>query len=67
MDAGSHWLGQQNGITDTHIGVVAEEILRTGITQILREDFNAACYCCGANPDNFTLDDLDTLEGRINT
>lgn len=43
-----------NGITDMHINAVASEILKTGLTQVSREDFNVACYRCGINPDNFT-------------
>ena len=56
-----------NGITDMHINAVASEILKTGLTQVSREDFNVACYRCGINPDNFTQDDLDALEERLNT
>ena len=56
-----------NGITDMHINAVASEILKTGLTLVSREDFNVACYRCGINPDNFTQDDLDALEERLNT
>ena len=55
-----------NGITDAHIDAVAEEILKTGITQVSREKFNAACYRCDVNPNNFTQDDLNALEDRLN-
>jgi len=56
-----------NGITDSHIDAVASEILKTGITQVSRQDFESACYRCGVNPDNFTQDDLDELEDRLNS
>lgn len=56
-----------NGITDNHIDAVANEILKTGITQVSRQDFEAACHRCGVNPDNFSQDDLDALEDRLNS
>lgn len=56
-----------NGITDNHIDAVASEILKTGITQVSRQDFEAACRRCGVNPDNFAQDDLDALEDRLNS
>lgn len=55
-----------NGITDDHINVVASEILKKGITQVSRQDFESACRRCGVNPDNFTQDALDALEDRLN-
>lgn len=55
-----------NGIRDEHIGAVAEELLRTGKTDIAREDFEAVCEHCGIAPNNFTQADLNTLEGALN-
>lgn len=55
-----------NGITDIHIDAVAKEILKTGITQVSRQDFETACRRCGVNPDSFRQDDLDALEDRLN-
>lgn len=55
-----------NGITDDHINAVANEILKTGITQVSRRDFESACRRCGVNPDNFTQNDLDALENQLN-
>ena len=51
-----------NGITDAHINAVVKEILKTGIAQVSRLDFESACRRCGVNPDNFTQEDLDALE-----
>ena len=56
-----------NGITDDHINAVASEILKKGITQVSRQDFESACRRCGVNPDTFTQDALDALEDRLNT
>lgn len=55
-----------NGIRDEHIGTVAEELLRTGETDISREAFKAACSHCGIDPDNFTQADLNALEDALN-
>lgn len=56
-----------NGITDDHINAVASEILKKGITQVSRQDFESACRRCGVNPDNFMQNNLDVLEDRLNT
>ena len=55
-----------NGIRDEHIDAVAEELLSAGITDISREDFEAACERRGIDPDNFTQADLDELEETLN-
>lgn len=55
-----------NGICDEHIEAVAEELLCTGLTEIDRETFRAACRRCGIDPDTFTQENLDALEDALN-
>lgn len=55
-----------NGIRDEHIDAVADELLRTGLTEIDRETFHAACHRCCIDPDNFTPEALEKLEHRLN-
>ena len=55
-----------NGIRQEHIDAVAEEILRMGITEVSRREFDTACRRCGVNGDNFTQSDLDRLQERLN-
>lgn len=55
-----------NGLRSEHIEAVAEELRRTGMTEIYRDTFEAACYRCGIEPDNFTQSDLDELEELLN-
>lgn len=55
-----------NGIRDDHIDAVAKEILRTGITEVSRQDFDATCRRCGIDSNNFTQSDLDRLQEQLN-
>lgn len=55
-----------NGIRDEHIEAVAEELMRTGLTEIDRETFRAACRRCGVELDCFTREGLDELERALN-
>ena len=55
-----------NGIRQEHIEAVAEQILRTGLTEVPRQDFDAACHRCGIDSDTFTQSDLDRLQERLN-
>lgn len=55
-----------NGIRQEHINAVAEQILQTGLTEVSRWDFDAACRRCGVDSDNFTQADLDRLQERLN-
>ena len=55
-----------NGIRQEHIEAVAEQILRTGLTEVSRQDFDAACHRCGIDADTFTQSDLDRLQERLN-
>ena len=55
-----------NGIRQEHINAVAEQILQTGLTEVSRWVFDAACRRCGIDSDNFTQADLDRLQERLN-
>lgn len=55
-----------NGIRDEHIEAVVEELLNTGLTEIDWETFCDACHSCGIDPNNFTQDDLDSLQEALN-
>jgi hypothetical protein len=55
-----------NGIRDEHISEVGEEILKSGITAVSRQDFDAACRRCGIAPEAFTQSDLDALQDYLN-
>lgn len=54
-----------NGIRQEHIKAVAEQILRTGLAEVSRQDFDAACRRCGIDSDTFTQSDLDRLQERL--
>ena len=54
-----------SGIREEPIDAVAEEILRMGITEVSRQDFDRACWNCNIAPSNFTQEDLDRLERRL--
>lgn len=54
------------GVRQKHIDAVAEEILRTGITDVSRQDFDRACWNCHIDPSSFTQEDLVRLEQRLN-
>ena len=54
------------GIRQKHIDAVAEEVLRMGITEVSRQDFDSACWNCHIDPNNFTQADLDRLQERLN-
>lgn len=55
-----------NGIRDEHIEAVADTLLRTGLTEIDRDTFEAACRRCGVDPACFTQEDLNSLEETMN-
>lgn len=55
-----------NGIRDEHIERVAESLLLTGLTEIDRSTFDYHCRKCGVDPDNFTQDDLNQLQKKLN-
>lgn len=55
-----------NGIQDEYIDSVAQQILRTGITEVFQQVFDTACCRCGIASDGFTQSDLDRLQKRLN-
>lgn len=55
-----------NGIREEHIKKVAESLLSTGLTEIDRSTFEHHCHKCGVDPCNFTQDDLDQLQKKLN-
>lgn len=55
-----------NGIRQEHIEAVAEQILHTGLTEVSRREFDAACRRCGIDSECFTQADLDRLQERLN-
>lgn len=55
-----------NGIRNEHISAVAAELLHTGLSEIDRSAFEAACRHCGVAPDRFTQEDLNKLECVMN-
>lgn len=55
-----------NGIRQEHIEAVAEQLLRTSLVEVSRQDFDAACRRCGIDSETFTQFDLDRLQERLN-
>ena len=55
-----------NGIRDEHIDRVAESLLTTGLTEIDRSTFDYHCHKCGLDPNNFTRENLDLLQEKLN-
>lgn len=55
-----------NGIRDEHINRVAKSLLATGLTKIDRDTFEYHCRKCGIDSDNFTQEDLDRLQEKLN-
>lgn len=51
-----------NGIRDEHVQAVAEELLRTGLTETDCQTFSAVCRRCGVEPACFMREGLDELE-----
>ena len=55
-----------NGIREEHIERVADSLLATGLTDIDRRTFEHHCRMCGIDPNNFTQEDLNRLEEKLN-
>ena len=55
-----------NGIDDEHIDRVAAEIRKTGLTEIDRRTFEAACRRAFVDPANFSDDDIERLDRKLN-
>ncbi len=55
-----------NGLTDEHIQRVANELLKMGITNVTRADFERACRRAFVAPELFGDDDIARLEELLN-
>ena len=54
-----------NGIRDEHLNRVADEIYKTGLSEIDRDTFDRACRRAGVNSDLFDANSLDRLKEKI--
>ncbi len=57
------------GYMDTNTGLinrVARELAKSPNDSIETEEFRAACFRTGVDPDSFTEDDLDQLQRKLN-
>ena len=54
-----------NGIRDEHLDRVADEIYKTGLSEIDRETFERACRRAGVNPDLFDAESLERLKNKF--
>lgn len=54
-----------NGIRDEHLDRVADEIYKTGLTEIDRETFNYACRRAGVDSNLFDTDSLARLKDKF--
>ncbi len=55
-----------NGVREEHIDRLAFSLKQTGVAFIDRSVFEHHCFKCGIDPNNFTQEDLDKLERRLN-
>ena len=55
-----------NGMREEHIQRVAESLLATELSEIDQDTFEHHCRMCGIDPNNFTQEDLDRLQGILN-
>ena len=55
-----------NGIRDEHIDRVAKSLLTTDLTEIDRRMFDYHCHKCGIDPNNFTQEDIELLQKKLN-
>lgn len=54
-----------NGIRDEHLDRVADEIYKTGLTEIDRDTFDHACRRAGVNSNLFDADSLERLKDKF--
>lgn len=55
-----------NGIRDEHIERLTQVLLSSGLSTIDRNTFENHCIRCGIEPSNFTQEDLENLERKMN-
>ena len=59
---------ESEGCMDTNEGLISRvaKILNESPNDVIdREEFRAACYQAGVDPDSFALADLDNLQGKL--
>ena len=54
-----------NGIRDEHLDRIADEIYKTGLTEIDRETFDCACRRAGVDSKLFDADSLERLQDKL--
>ena len=54
-----------NGIRDKHIDRVADEIYKTGLSEIDRDTFDCACRRAGVNSNLFDEENLEQLKNKL--
>lgn len=54
-----------NGIRDEHLERVADEIYKTGLSEIDRDTFEHACRRAGVNSDLFDEESLERLKNKL--
>ena len=55
-----------NGIRDSHISKICDSLRMFGITEFDQTVFEEHCYRCGIDPANFTQEDLENLQSKLN-
>lgn len=54
-----------NGIRDEHLDRVADEIYKTGLSEIDRDTFDHVCRRAGVNSDLFDAKSLERLKNKL--
>lgn len=54
-----------NGIHDEHLDRVADEIYKTGLSEIDRDTFDLACRRAGVNSDLFDAESFERLKNKL--
>ena len=54
-----------NGIRDEHLDRIADEIYKTGLSEIDRETFDCACRRAGVDSDLFDDNSLERLKEKL--
>lgn len=54
-----------NGIRDVHIEKIVDSMISDGISELDSSTIEYYCHKCGIDPDNFTDDDLESLEDEF--
>ena len=54
-----------NGIRDEHLDRVADELYKTGLSEIDRDTFDCACRRAGVNSDLFDEESFEKLKDKL--